>query len=246
MDFWKRSSIPISGLMDLCSTGLSKPFATMRIPARAIANGGAGILAILDYLDVRGRDVIVPANTFWATPQAVKKAGGRVIYADCNREDLCLSLEDLQRKVTPKTKAVILVHIGGHLAFQAEEIAAFCREREIALVEDCAHVHGGWWNGKTGGHFGFAGAYSFYATKTMPLGEGGMVVSRDAGVLELAGAVPQLRERDPVWPGNLSPEEWLQLPDERFYRRFGNHPTAATAGNSRLEARSGGQVRSNF
>lgn len=148
--------------------------------ARAVANGGAGLLAILEYLDVLGRDVIVPTNTFWATPQAVRKAGGQVIYADCNREDLCLSLEDLRRRVTRKTRAVILVHIGGHLAFQVEEIAAFCREREIALVEDCAHVHGGWWHGKTGGHYGFAGAYSFYATKTMPLGEGGMVVSRDA------------------------------------------------------------------
>lgn len=150
------------------------------LPARAVANGGAGLLAILEYLDVFGKEVIVPANTFWATPQAVRKAGGQVIYADCNREDLCLSLEDLRRRVTKNTRAVILVHIGGHLAFQVEEIAAFCQEREIGLVEDCAHVHGGWWHDKTGGHFGLAGAYSFYATKTMPLGEGGMVVSRDA------------------------------------------------------------------
>ena len=153
------------------------------VPARAVANGGAALLAILDYLNVRHQEVVVPANTFWATAQAAHKAGARVVYADCNREDLCLSLEDLRRKVTPHTRAVIVVHIGGHLAFQIEEIAAFCRERQIALVEDCAHVHGGWWNGKTGGHYGFAGAYSFYATKTMPLGEGGMVVSRDEGFL---------------------------------------------------------------
>jgi perosamine synthetase len=154
------------------------------LPARAIANGGAGLLAILDYLDVRGQEVVVPANTFWATAQAVKKAGGKVVYADCNREDLCLSPDDLRRKVSPHTKAVIVVHIGGHIAFQIDEIVQFCEEREIFLVEDCAHVHGGWWDGKTGGHYGFAGAYSFYATKTMPLGEGGMVVSRDESFLE--------------------------------------------------------------
>lgn len=153
------------------------------VSARAVSNGGAALLAILDYLDVQDREVVVPANTFWATAQAVKKAGGQVVYADCNREDLCLSLEDLRRKATEKTKAVIVVHIGGHLAFQIEEMATFCHERQIALVEDCAHVHGGWWDGKTGGHYGFAGAYSFYATKTMPLGEGGMVVSRDEGFL---------------------------------------------------------------
>lgn len=154
------------------------------IPARAVTNGGTGLLAIMEYLQVENKEVIVPANTFWATAQAARKAGARVVYADCNREDLCLSLDDLKKKVTKNTRAVVVVHIGGHIAFEIEEIAAFCQEREIYLIEDCAHVHGGWWNGKTGGHYGFAGAYSFYATKTMPLGDGGMVVSRDADFLQ--------------------------------------------------------------
>ena len=149
------------------------------LPSRGVNNGGSGLLSILDYLDVRGKDVLVPANTFWATSRAAQIAGANVIYLDCNREDLCLSLDDLKRKVTSNTKAVIVVHIGCHIAFQIEEIVEFCKSRGIALIEDCAHVHGASWNGKTGGHYGFAGAYSFYATKTMPLGEGGMVVSRD-------------------------------------------------------------------
>ncbi|MDE6912338.1 MAG: DegT/DnrJ/EryC1/StrS family aminotransferase, partial [Lachnospiraceae bacterium] len=121
---------------------------------------------------------------FWADAQAVHMAGGNVIFADCNKEDLCLSLEDLKNKVTPNTKAVIVVHIGGHIAFQIEEIAAYCKDKGIYLVEDCAHVHGAWWNGKTGGNYGFAGAYSFYATKTMPLGDGGMIVSKDSEFLK--------------------------------------------------------------
>lgn len=154
------------------------------IPAKTSASGGTALLAILEYLKVKDHQVIVPANTFWATVQAVKKAGAKVVYADCNKEDLCLSLEDLKRKVTPKTRVVVVVHIGGHIAFQIEEIARFCLQQGITLVEDCAHVHGASWNGKTGGHYGFAGAYSFYATKTMPLGEGGMVVSRDQEFLE--------------------------------------------------------------
>lgn len=155
----------------------------VKLGARAIADGGAGLLAILSYIDVKGKDVIVPANTFWADAAAVKYAGGNVIYADCNKEDLCLSVEDLRRKVTENTKAVIVVHIGGHIAFDIEEIVRFCEEREIELVEDCAHVHGGWWNGKTGGHYGIAGSYSFYATKTLPLGDGGMVVSKNEDLL---------------------------------------------------------------
>ena len=156
----------------------------VKLGARAVSSGGAGLLAILEYVDVHGKDVIVPANTFWADARAVQLAGGNVIFADCNKEDLCLSLEDLKKKVTANTKAVIVVHIGGHLAFEIEKIAQYCEEKGIALIEDCAHVHGGWWNGKTGGHYGLAGAYSFYATKTMPLGDGGMVVSKNQDLLK--------------------------------------------------------------
>lgn len=156
----------------------------VKLGARAVSSGGAALLAILEYVGVRGKDVIVPSNTFWADARAVQMAGGNVIFADCNKEDLCLSLDDLKRKVTPNTKAVIAVHIGGHIAFQINEIAEFCKENGIELIEDCAHVHGGWWNGKTGGHYGIAGAYSFYATKTMPLGDGGMVVSKNEELLK--------------------------------------------------------------
>lgn len=155
----------------------------VKLGAKAVSSGGAGLLAILDYIDVRGKDVLVPSNTFWADARAVKLAGGNPIYVDCNKNDLCMSFEDMKAKITENTKAVIVVHIGGHIAFQIEEIAAFCKEKGIYLVEDCAHVHGAWWNGKTGGHYGFAGAYSFYATKTMPLGDGGMIVSKDKDFL---------------------------------------------------------------
>lgn len=149
----------------------------------AVTSGGAGLLSIFEYADVRGKDVIVPANTFWATTQAAKMAGANIIYADCNRDDLCLSYEDLLKKVTPDTKAVVVVHIGGHIAFEIEQIARFCEERKIALIEDCAHAHGAQWNGRTAGSWGIAGSYSFYATKTMPLGEGGMIVSRDKDLI---------------------------------------------------------------
>lgn len=156
----------------------------VKLGAKAVSSGGAGLLAILDYIDVNGKDVLVPSNTFWADARAVKLAGGRPVYVDCNRDDLCMSFEDMKAKITENTKAVIVVHIGGHIAFQIEEIATFCKEKGVYLVEDCAHVHGAWWNGKTGGHYGFAGAYSFYATKTMPLGDGGMVVSKDKDFLK--------------------------------------------------------------
>jgi dTDP-4-amino-4,6-dideoxygalactose transaminase len=75
-----------------------------------------------------------------------------------------------------------VVHIGGHIAFEIDDIAAYLKEREIPLIEDCAHAHGGLWRGRPAGSFGFGGAYSFYATKTMPLGEGGLAVTPHANV----------------------------------------------------------------
>jgi dTDP-4-amino-4,6-dideoxygalactose transaminase len=154
------------------------------LESRCVANCGAGLLAILEYIDVRGKDVLVPANTFWATPQAVRKAGGNVIYTDCNREDLCLSYQDMVKRITPETKAVIVVHIGGHIAFEIDRITEYCKQKGLYLIEDCAHAHGASWKGKAAGRFGFAGAYSFYATKTMPTGDGGMIVSSDRTFLE--------------------------------------------------------------
>lgn len=154
--------------------------------ACAVTSGGAGLLSIFEYVDVRGGDVIVPANTFWATTQSAKMAGANIIYADCNKDDLCLSYDDMVSKVTPNTKAVVVVHIGGHIAFEIEKIARFCEERNIALIEDCAHAHGAEWNGKSAGSWGVAGSYSFYATKTLPLGEGGMIVSRDEKLIDWA------------------------------------------------------------
>lgn len=154
------------------------------LKSRCVTNGGTGLLAIFEYLDVKDCEVIVPTNTFWATTMAVKKAGGKVVFADCNKTDLCLSYDDMVRKITPKTKVVVVVHIGGHIAFEIEKISAFCEGHGIYLVEDCAHAHGAVWNGKTAGSWGIAGSYSFYATKTLPLGEGGMVVSRHDDLIE--------------------------------------------------------------
>lgn len=152
--------------------------------AAAVTNGGAGLLALLEYVGVRGHEVIVPTNTFMATALAVVRAGGRVVFADCNREDLCLSAADLASRVTPRTRAVLVVHIGGHIAFDILEIVEICRTRGLALIEDCAHAHGASYHGVCAGLFGVGGAYSFYATKTLPLGEGGAVVSRDPAVIE--------------------------------------------------------------
>ncbi len=157
------------------------------LPAVATSSWAGAAMACLEYFQVGGGKVLCPTNTFMATPLSVVKAGAEVIFADCNRTDLCLSYEALVEAASKhQLTAVWLVHIGGHLAFDTPRIADFCRSRGIVLLEDCAHAHGASWNGKRPGTWGDAGVYSFYATKSISTSEGGMLVSRHQGLIEFA------------------------------------------------------------
>jgi dTDP-4-amino-4,6-dideoxygalactose transaminase len=157
----------------------------------AVAFGGwsGAALTALEYAGVRGETVLVPSNTFMATPLAAVHMGAHVEFVDCNREDLCMSFASLEAAVAKhRPRAVMLVHIGGHVAFEVERIAELCRAEGIFLIEDCAHAHGASWNGRRPGTYGDVGLWSFYATKTVSTGEGGMLVSRDPDLLEFARA----------------------------------------------------------
>jgi dTDP-4-amino-4,6-dideoxygalactose transaminase len=157
------------------------------LPAVAMSSWTGAALAALNFFEVRGKTVLCPSNTFMATPLAVEAAGGQVAFVDCNREDLCMSLADLERKVAEHhPHAVFLVHIGGHIAFDVEDIAELCRAEGILLIEDCAHAHGASWNGRKAGGWGDAGIWSFAPTKTVTTGEGGMLVSRHGELIEYA------------------------------------------------------------
>jgi len=155
--------------------------------AVSFSSWAGGALAALEFIGVKGETVLCPSNTFMATPLSVIKAGGNVEFVDCNRDDLCLSFEDLKLKVEKfKPKAVWVVHIGGHIAFQINEIADYCKQKGIVLLEDCAHAHGASWNGKRPGSWGIAGTYSFYATKSVTTGEGGILVTNNSELADFA------------------------------------------------------------
>jgi dTDP-4-amino-4,6-dideoxygalactose transaminase len=166
-------------------------------------NGWTGAaLAALEWARVRGEVVLCPSNTFMATPLAIQAAGGHVVFVDCNRDDLCLSFADLEQKVQQhRPRAVVLVHIGGHIAFDAERIAALCAAEGVLLLEDCAHAHGADWHGRRPGTYGDVGIWSFGPTKTISTGEGGMLVSRHADALEHARAFRNYGKPDYVVPG---------------------------------------------
>lgn len=159
------------------------------VPAVAMGSWAGGAVAALEYAGVRGEAVLCPSNTFMATPLAIIAAGGRPVFVDCDRDDLCASLADVEAKIARhRPRACVLVHIGGHLAFASEAIAELCRSEGVFLLEDCAHAHGASWNGRRPGTYGDAGVYSLYATKTISTGEGGVLVSGDDDLLAFARA----------------------------------------------------------
>ncbi len=159
------------------------------VPAVAVSSWTGGALAALHFAGVQGQTVLCPSNTFMATPLAAIRAGAEVQFVDCNREDLCMSFADFEAKVERhKPRAAFLVHVGGHIAFETEQIADYCRERGIFLIEDCAHAHGAGWDGRRAGTWGDVGVYSLYATKTISTGEGGVLVSRNPELVEHARA----------------------------------------------------------
>jgi perosamine synthetase len=147
--------------------------------AVAVSSGTAALEIILRSLDVSGADVVVPTNTFAATVFAVLRAGGHPIFADVSADTFALNPRTVADVITPETKAVVLVHIGGLVPPDICALRAFCDDRGVALVEDAAHAHGSVHGGRHAGSFGVAGAFSFYPTKVITSGEGGMIVTAD-------------------------------------------------------------------
>ena len=153
----------------------------------AYGSWSGGALTAMRYFKLEGKTVLCPSNTFMATPLAIVNSGAKVEFVDCNKNDLCMSYEDFKIKAEKHhPSAVWVVHIGGHIAFDIEKISGYCKKNKIILLEDCAHAHGASWNGKRPGEWGDAGVYSFYPTKTISTGEGGMLVSKHGELIEFA------------------------------------------------------------
>lgn len=153
--------------------------------AVAVNSGTAALEIILRTLDVAGSDVVVPTNTAAATVFAVIAAGGRPVFADCGA-DLIVDPKDVAGRLTAKTKAVITVHVGGLISPSTPELVQLCDAKGIYLVEDAAHAHGCMLDGKRAGTFGIAASFSFFSTKVMTTGEGGMVVTGERWLSEKA------------------------------------------------------------
>jgi perosamine synthetase len=152
--------------------------------AIATSSGTSSLEIILRAIGVQNKTVIVPSNTFMASATAVVHAGGRVIFADCQRENLQLDPEDLKRKIRSDTKGVMLVHIGGIISPYFNEIKKICDQNGLFLLEDAAHAQGALIDGKKAGTLGTAGSFSFYPTKVITTAEGGIITTDDEKIYQ--------------------------------------------------------------
>jgi perosamine synthetase len=133
-----------------------------------------------------GREVIVPAETFIATAMAVHMVGAVPVFAEISEDTFCLDLEDVKRRITPRTAGIVLVHFAGRITDNVKEFREFCDMNNLFLIEDAAHAPGAQIDGREAGTFGHIGCFSFYPTKVITSGEGGMLTTDDEAVASFA------------------------------------------------------------
>jgi dTDP-4-amino-4,6-dideoxygalactose transaminase len=175
--------------------------------AVALGSCTAALHLALVTLGLRpGDEVIVPAMTFAATANVVIHAGATPVFADVDRSSQCLDPADAARRITPRTKAMIPVHFAGR-ACDMGGLMDLAQAHDLRVVEDCAHAIETLWQGRHAGTIGDVGAFSFYVTKNVVTGEGGMLVTADA---------EQATRAKTLGLHGMSADAWKRFSDEGF------------------------------
>jgi perosamine synthetase len=154
--------------------------------AAAVNNGTAALHIALALLGIGpGDEVIVPSLTFMSTITAVLHQNAIPVFTDIDKKSYCISPDDIKKKITNRTKAIIPVHLFGNAA-DMDRILDLCNTNNLFVVEDCAQSHGTEYKGQRVGSIGHIGAFSFFATKQMTTGEGGIITSNNEEWIEKA------------------------------------------------------------
>lgn len=150
------------------------------VPHAVSVNSCTTALTIaLQYYGVEGGEVLVPSGSFVTDVSAVLFAGAEPVLVDMNPDSLSFDLEDLARKITNRTKAIIWVHLTGVISPEYRQILDLARAAGLPVIEDAAQAHGSTAEGAVAGSIGDVGCFSFYPTKVMTCGSGGLLTTRD-------------------------------------------------------------------
>jgi perosamine synthetase len=158
----------------------------------AVCNGTVALeLAMAALALPAGSEVILPSFTIISCVAGVLRTGCRPVLVDCEPDTWCLDVAEVRRKITDKTRAVMPVHMYGHMA-DMDPLLELEREFGLAIIEDAAEAHGAEYHDRRAGGIGTIGCFSFYANKIVTTGEGGMVVTADAKLAERARSLRNL------------------------------------------------------
>ena len=168
----------IAGRIDGALVDLSAPVADGARIEIVTEKGTDALEIVLEALELpTGSEVIVPANTFIATSEAVTRSGLKVVFCDCREDDYTISVEDAARRVTSRTRAIIPVHIYGHPC-DMDPLLSLADQHGLKIIEDCAQAHGAEYKGRRVGALGAAGTFSFYPGKNLgAYGDAGGIVT---------------------------------------------------------------------
>src|SRR5512140_1035165 len=145
--------------------------------AGAVSNGTVALHLALVALGIGPDDeVLVPTLTYIASVNAITYTGATPVFVDSCASDWQMDPDDVRRKITPRTRAIMAVHLYGHPC-PMEELRAIAKEHDLFLIEDCAEAFGSLYHGQHVGTFGDIATFSFFGNKTITTGEGGMVVT---------------------------------------------------------------------
>ena len=152
---------------------------------QCVNTGTVAIQAALKAIGIKpGDEVIVPAYTWEGTVGPVLLVNAIPVFVDVDPDTYCLDARFLEKAITPKTKAILPVHLGMRFA-DMDEILRIATKHNLKVVEDCAHAHGGMWRGKGAGSMGDLGAFSFQTSKLITSGEGGAIITNNLEYMEV-------------------------------------------------------------
>ena len=152
--------------------------------AWTVSNGTVALHLALHCLDIGpGDEVIVPSFTYIASVNTIAQTGAKPIFVECKADDWLMDVADVAAKITPRTKAIMAVHLYGAVC-DMPALVALAKSRGVYLIEDCAEALGSTLDGRHVGLFGDVGTFSFFGNKTVTTGEGGMVMCKDEALAQ--------------------------------------------------------------
>jgi dTDP-4-amino-4,6-dideoxygalactose transaminase len=194
-------------------------------------NGTAAILGALYGMGIGvGDEVIVPSLTYWATVTPVYNLGATPVFADVDPDTICIDAEDIERRITPRTKAIIVVHYAGMPA-DMDSIIKVAEKHDLKILEDCSHAHGALYKGKEVGTFGDASAFSLMTGKSLAIGEGGILFTDEHAIYERAILFGHYIRHDEITLKELKP--FAGLPSGGYKHRI--HQLSSAFGLVQLE-----------